>query len=108
MPKAKNRFYRNRHFRFNVVEDVWVFGIRKNKKVIYRNYDTWSHPSRKPESFEGREVMNPTDARRLIGWLASYLNWADPDSTTEAIARTKADTRSINRQMDIISKECAK
>lgn len=55
--------------------------------------------------FHGTNIINPSDARLIIGWLARYIAQADPDPVSLAIASTKAHARLIEKDQNNIAKE---
>ena len=59
----------------------------------------------KGKMFHTTQVISPSEARRLIGWLARYIAYSDPDPSSLAIAETRAHANGIFRSQDQIAKE---
>lgn len=55
--------------------------------------------------FRTLQVISPSEARKLIGWLARYIAISDPDPISLAIASTKAHASEICREQVKIAKE---
>lgn len=55
--------------------------------------------------FHTSQVISPSEARRLVGWLARYIAYSDPDPISLAIAETKAHANGVMRNQDQIAKE---
>ena len=61
--------------------------------------------SKKEKEFHTIQVISPSEARRLVGWLARYIAYSDPDPISLAIAESKAHANGVIRSQDIIAKE---
>ena len=60
---------------------------------------------REQKNFHTVQVISPSEARRLVGWLARYIAYSDPDPISLAIAETKAHANGVMRNQDQIAKE---
>ena len=60
---------------------------------------------REQKQFHTTQVISPSEARRLIGWLARYIAYSDPDPISLAIAESKAHANGVIRNQDQIAKE---
>jgi hypothetical protein len=55
--------------------------------------------------FHSNQVISPSEARRLIAWLARYIAMSDPDPVSLAIASTKTHAKLIQLEQDRLAKE---
>lgn len=62
-------------------------------------------PDKNPRDFHTTQVISPTEARVIIGWLARYIALSDPDPVSLAIASTKAHANGVLREQNNIAKE---
>jgi hypothetical protein len=62
-------------------------------------------PCKSDREFHTIQVLSPSEARVMIGWLARYIALTDPDPISLAIASTKAHANGIVRQQLNIAKE---
>jgi len=60
---------------------------------------------REDREFFTNQVLSPSKAREMIGWLARYIALSDPDPISVAIASTKAHAQRIRSEQDTIAKE---
>lgn len=60
---------------------------------------------REDKQFHTTQVISPSEARRLIGWLARYIAYSDPDPISLAIAASKSHANGVIRNQDQIAKE---
>lgn len=82
------------------------FGGRRFQLLEYKNkprvalFDDWDC-----RRFRTNQVISPSEARELIGWLAQYIALSDPDPISLAIASTKAHAQLIRHEQNKIAKE---
>ena len=62
-------------------------------------------PDKTGTEFHTLQVISPSEARVIIGWLARYIALSDPDPVSLAIASTKAHANGIVREQNNIAKE---
>lgn len=57
------------------------------------------------KEFHTLQIVSPSEARVMIGWLARYIALSDPDPVSLAIAETKAHANGVLRNQNQIAKE---
>ncbi len=62
-------------------------------------------PDKSPTEFHTIQVISPTEARVIIGWLARYIALSDPDPISMAIASSKAHANRIISDQTTIARE---
>lgn len=61
--------------------------------------------NRSDKEFRTAQIISPSEARRLVGWLARYIAYSDPDPISLAIAETRAHANGVMKAQNQIAKE---
>ena len=70
------------------------FQLVKHKNAI----KTILIADKQDKNFHTTQVISPSEARRLIAWLARYIAYSDPDPISLSIAASKAHADGVIRE----------